>query len=349
MALAGHLAYWTAGNPERMDNLFRQSGLFRAKWDEKHFTGGETYGAHTIRVAIENNEAKYSVGNSPPASDDATVCIADVAPCKIEWHWRGWIPAGKLTTLMGDPGIAKSLLSLAIAASCTNGGELPDGSRGKRDHVILVNAEDAVDDTVRPRLEAAGADLQLCHSLPFCSESTWERTLIIPDNLTKLRDAIIKYNAKFVVIDPIVAFYGSSINGFIDQHVRRALAPLAQLAAQTGAAILLILHLNKDEQKKILYRGGGSIAMVAASRSVLLASPDSRDPDLRILSSIKCNLARRPTPLVYRIEETDDGVVHIVWHGEQSQPMEQGASSAVPEKTSALEYAKEFLSEADAL
>lgn len=246
---------------------------------------------------------------------------------------------------MGDPGMGKSLLTLAISAVNTSSGVLPDGSLGKRDHVILVNAEDSVDDTVRPRLEAAGADLQLCHSLPFCSNHTFQKTLIIPDNLTALRNAIIKHNAKLVVIDPIVAFFAPNIDSYKDQHVRRALAPLAQLAAETGAAIVLVLHLNKKEEKKILYRGGGSIAFVAASRSVLLAAQDPRDSELRILSSIKCNLTRRPTPLVYTIEGTGDEAAHIVWKGEQREPAKQGASSTVPEETSALEKAKLFLGE----
>ena len=50
LALCNHLAYWTGGDIWRMDALFRQSGLMRAKWDERH--GAQTYGAMTLEVAL---------------------------------------------------------------------------------------------------------------------------------------------------------------------------------------------------------------------------------------------------------------------------------------------------------
>ena len=50
LALCNHLAYWTNGDMWRMDTMFRQSGLMRGKWDERH--GGQTYGAMTLGVAL---------------------------------------------------------------------------------------------------------------------------------------------------------------------------------------------------------------------------------------------------------------------------------------------------------
>lgn len=52
MALVNHLAYWTNGDPARMDQLFRQSGLMREKWDSRR--GNSTYGANTIAAALRN-------------------------------------------------------------------------------------------------------------------------------------------------------------------------------------------------------------------------------------------------------------------------------------------------------
>ena len=95
IALCGQLAFWTDCDAERMDNLFRQSGRFRPKWDEKHFADGETYGEHTIRVAIENSTATYGGDSgkaSPPNHSGASVCIADVQSHPVKWLWRGWIP-----------------------------------------------------------------------------------------------------------------------------------------------------------------------------------------------------------------------------------------------------------------
>jgi len=58
-ALCCILAYWTK-DPGQIDRLFRQSGLFRAKWDERH--GAETYGATAIRKAVSLVKETYSGG-----------------------------------------------------------------------------------------------------------------------------------------------------------------------------------------------------------------------------------------------------------------------------------------------
>ncbi len=52
------LAFWTGKDPERMDRLFRQSGLMRDKWDEMR--GNKTYGEWTIQKAIEMTRTVYS-------------------------------------------------------------------------------------------------------------------------------------------------------------------------------------------------------------------------------------------------------------------------------------------------
>jgi primase-polymerase (primpol)-like protein len=44
MALCCKLAFWTGKNRVQMDRLFRQSKLFREKWDERHHANGATYG-----------------------------------------------------------------------------------------------------------------------------------------------------------------------------------------------------------------------------------------------------------------------------------------------------------------
>jgi putative DNA primase/helicase len=352
MALAGHLAFWTGCDEERMDSLFRQSGRFRPKWDENHFANGDTYLQHTIRVAIENSTATYggdASKTSPPDHGGVSVCIADVQSHPVEWLWRGWIPKGKLTLLEGDPGVAKSLLTLELAARITKGLPMPDGSHCERGSVVIVNAEDGLEDTVKPRLEVAGADMRRCHWLNFSLED--QQTLIIPGRMDALKKKIEECKAVLVIIDPLVAFLEKRINSWNDQDVRRAMAALSQLAEQTGAAIVLIRHLNKKEDvKNKIYRGGGSIAFIAAVRSGLLVAPDSHDSSLRVLSTTKANLSSAPTPLIFGIESVEyhgaeEGMPQIVWHGEQSQTVGRPASSNVHEKTSALEDAKEFLRE----
>ena len=60
LALANHLAYYTGNNASRIDGMFRQSGLMRGKWDEKHGNNGtQTYGDMTIDKAIAGTSAAY--------------------------------------------------------------------------------------------------------------------------------------------------------------------------------------------------------------------------------------------------------------------------------------------------
>ena len=55
LALCGLLAFWTNGDAGRIDHFFRLSGLFRQKWEERHYSDGRTYGQGTITKALENN------------------------------------------------------------------------------------------------------------------------------------------------------------------------------------------------------------------------------------------------------------------------------------------------------
>ncbi|WP_254824789.1 phage NrS-1 polymerase family protein [Haloglomus halophilum] len=67
MALCCLLAFWTGGDRTQMEQLFRQSGLMREKWDEVHYADGSTYGEKTIERAIATTSEFYD----PDAGDDA--------------------------------------------------------------------------------------------------------------------------------------------------------------------------------------------------------------------------------------------------------------------------------------
>lgn len=62
LALCMMLAFWTARDAARIDRLFRQSGLHRDKWDERHGGDGRTYGQITIDKAIEQTSETWNPG-----------------------------------------------------------------------------------------------------------------------------------------------------------------------------------------------------------------------------------------------------------------------------------------------
>ena len=69
MALCLHLAFWTGGDPSRMDAMFRRSGLMREKWDEVHYADGATYGERTIERALEMVDDVYEPDRDPDGED----------------------------------------------------------------------------------------------------------------------------------------------------------------------------------------------------------------------------------------------------------------------------------------
>lgn len=100
-------------------------------------------------------------------------CVADVTPESVKWLFPGRIPLGKLTIVEGDPGLGKSTLLVDIAARLTIDGVMPDGTHGDvigPANVVILSAEDGAGDTIRPRLEAAGADLRRAFILEAVEE-----------------------------------------------------------------------------------------------------------------------------------------------------------------------------------
>ncbi|HKB06631.1 MAG TPA: AAA family ATPase, partial [Gemmataceae bacterium] len=199
---------------------------------------------------------------------EADLC-SEVAPVVLDWLWPGYVPRGKLVILDGDPEMGKSLLTIDLIARLSRGGQLPDGSPLSRAHTsVLISAEDGRADTIRPRAEAAGADLSRLILPRFGG-----RVPRFPEEIAGLEELIVDRGVDLVVLDPLMAFLPPSVAANLDQCVRLALSPLSQLAFWTGCTILLIRHLTKKWWTRALLRGQGSVGIAAAVRAGLLVGP----------------------------------------------------------------------------
>jgi hypothetical protein len=229
------------------------------------------------------------------------VAAADVEPRAIEWLWRPWIPLGRLTLLVGDPGAGKSTITCALAAAVSRGTPLPgdDAPVGPRD-VLMISAEDGIDDTIRPRLEAAEADLRRVHVLEgFEGDAEW-LALKYPAHLAALEAKMGELHPALVIVDPLTAYLGDT-DSSADARVRSILGPLARLGDEYDSAILAVMHLNKAVAMRGLHRIGGSIGFGAAARSVLLAGSEPDAPEATALVHLKSNLAAYAQSEGYRI------------------------------------------------
>jgi hypothetical protein len=273
---------------------------------------------------------------------------SEVEPERVEWLWGGWLPRGKLVMLDGDPGGGKSTITASLAARVSRGVEMPDGSQGcEAADVAVLSAEDGAADTIRPRLEAAGADLERVHIIDAVRDGDETRLPEIPGDLVLLEQLVTDTGAKLVVVDPIVAYLPGSTDAHKDQSVRRALAPLARLAERTGATVVSVRHLNKAGGSRAMYRGGGSIAFIGAARVGLLAAadPDDETGDRRVLAVVKSNLAETPDSLAYTLRSDHElGCGVIEWQGASSHSADDLLRAPQSdEERSALDEAKDFL------
>ena len=114
-------------------------------------------------------------------------------------------------------------------------------------------SEDGVSDTIKPRLERCGAD---CKKIAFINEEVYNG-LTLDDE--RIRQAIIEFRPRLVVIDPIQAYLGSDSDLQIAGRARKLMRRLGMWAAGYDCAIVLIGHLNKKEGSKGLYRSLGSM------------------------------------------------------------------------------------------
>lgn len=229
-------------------------------------------------------------------------CLADVRPEPVTWLWPGRLAAGKLALLVGDPGLGKSWITLDIAARVSAGRSWPDAAPAAAPaHVLLLSAEDGLADTIRPRLDALGADLTRVHHLAVLRAGEHERAIQLTDTAA-LKQAIAETGARVLTIDPMSAYLGST-DSHRDAEVRGLIAPLAALAERTSVAILGVMHLNKGAQRPAMYRAIGSIGFAAAARIVLAVAADPERDDRRIVAPVKSNLSARPAALAYTLAD----------------------------------------------
>jgi putative DNA primase/helicase len=300
---------------------------------------------------------------------DAGLTLAQTASRGVDWLWPGRIAAGRVTLLVGDPGLGKSLLALDVAARVTNAQPWPDAPpdlaqptpspiplppsplQPPPSSVLLLCAEDDIADTIRPRLEALGADLRRIIALPpdwspddagmtdaegttnnaegttrdadqtaasrgsRGSQSSAPRPFDLCRDVAALEEIVVRQgNVRLVVIDPLNAYLGNIEN--CNGPVRKVFRELAAMATRRGLAVLAISHLRK-QSGSALHRTIGSLAFTAAARAAWLVAKDPHHPQRRLMLPMKNNLAETGSGLAFTIHcEPCDRVPTVAWSAE---------------------------------
>jgi hypothetical protein len=282
------------------------------------------------------------------------VRLADVQPTDVEWLWPGRIAVGKLTLVAGDPGLGKSFLSLDIAARVSDGGKWPDcESYAPLGSVVILTAEDDLSDTVRPRLDVAGANTEKITAIQAVrgsdDDGSYERPLDLQRDLSIIEQVLDdQHDTKLLIVDPISAYLGKT-DSHSNSEVRAVLAPLADLASRHSIAILALTHLRKSEGAAV-YRAMGSLAFAAAARAVWGVAADKSDKARRLFVPIKNNLARDSGGLAYTLALQNELAKQpvVVW---EAEPITTTADEAMehsrphPANDEAVEFLRDALAD----
>jgi len=297
------------------------------------------------------------------------ICLADVQEREISWLWKPYIPSGKITILEGDPESGKTFLSLEIAAHVTTGRTLPmyhgePGRMSEARNVMFMTAEDDLADTILPRFRNAGGDPSKFFSIEGIIKS--QNNTDVPLGITlsdieSLNEGMKQHHPAMLIVDPFQAFIGAKVDFHRSNEVRPVMQGIGKLAAEYGCAVVLIRHLAKAAYGNALYKGIGSIDIIAAARSVLRAGINPQVQAIGELSCVnpnscamysapegnrfvivhtKCNVAQKGTSIAYKIVDGKlslDGAVSVT-----VDDLQRG-TTALPARKSAVQFLNEQL------
>lgn len=264
------------------------------------------------------------------------ICMDDIEVQEVKWLWYPLIPAGKITILQGDPGNGKTHFAIAVASIVTNGCKFPIGTSDiEGGNIIFQTAEDGIADTIKPRLLKAGANAKKVFVIKDI-----DCALSLTD--TRIEEAIKEKNASLLIIDPLQAYLGEGVDMHRANDIRPIMHSLSNVAERTGCAIILIGHMNKDSKgQKGIYKGLGSIDIIASARSVLLLGRDPKNKYIRAVLPIKSSLAPEKKAVAFELNP-DTG---FKWLGESELTEKDLLTTPKGEsrKPSKLEEAKKYI------
>jgi hypothetical protein len=342
----------------------------KARWEAYGSSPPTRIGAGTIFYLARE------AGWKPPKNRDrrkgsVIVRAADVKMRPKDWLWEGHLLRGAQELLTGIPGLGKSQVQCSLVACATAALKWPDGAPAIAPvNVIMITAEDVLDQEVVPRLVAAGADTARVYFLTYIKTDDQKRQFLLAEDLDQLEREVAKIGSVgLVTIDPITAYLGGKTDSHKATDVRSQLGPLKDFAERTNVALSTITHPPKNSSQRAIDHFIGSQAFIAAGRigHVCVEEQEEEEdedgggggPTGRVLfANAKNNPHLKMSTLAYRVEgiivgqDPDTGknieAARVVWDDEPVAVTADEAVAAAAKKggkkdAGALDEAMAFL------
>lgn len=240
-------------------------------------------------------DLKGQPASAPPTGTLMTRKASSYKMAALDWLWPDRFALGKLGIIGGLPDRGKGLISTDLIACITNNHAFPCGEgRPPLGRVLYFTAEDDPDDTVVPRLVAAGADLDKVEIVTIVQDNGKPRPFNMTTDIDLLRAKLAELgDVVLVLIDPISAYLGvGKVNAMSTTDVRGYLMPLKDLAAEKSISIICIMHFNKkSDVHDAMLRIADSLAYAATARHVYCVVDDPEVENQRLFIKAKNNLA----------------------------------------------------------
>lgn len=176
----------------------------------------------------------------------------------VEWLWPGRILKNEVSLFIGAPKVGKDFLLFDVAARASRGWPMPpfdpiDPTAPEGDmpgNAIMITNEDKPNDTVKPRLMAAGADQDRIFDLTYVKRRTvggnsTRSKFALPQDLDVLESAMDEIgDVRMILLTPLLAISTVAISG--NMGVRhKIIEPLQDLAERRGTSPVVVHHFNK--------------------------------------------------------------------------------------------------------
>jgi putative DNA primase/helicase len=241
--------------------------------------------------------ALQTPGAPPPSAGPIVIDMETVQTRPITWLWYPYIAIGKICILDGDPGVGKTLFATQLAANVSRGHPMPDQTgtltlpTGAPGLVVFIATEDDLEDTVKPRLEQAGADCTKIKAFNEWEDGAGKIHPFTLADLPHLATVLERHHPRLVYIDAIQAVLGGKVDANRANQLKELLDPLTKLAATYRCAILASRHPAKPGQNnvKLIHRGANSMAIIGTARLGLFAEDHPTDRTKVLLLQSKSN------------------------------------------------------------